>query len=326
MDNNDNTLTGMPDQTELGMINKLSRRHLAAEEVFVFSVVLCDNEIDRDFERFTVEALNKLAVLYVGKTGIYDHSGKGKDQLARIFKCEVEAVPGKTTKAGETYHRLKARAYMPRTAANADLIMEIDAGIKKEVSVGCAAAERICSVCGANVTSGECNHIKGRRYTKNGKSTLCHAVLTEPTDAYEWSFVAVPAQPEAGVIKAFSGCKRKAEKMDIEKSLAEGAELTLTAEQSTQLYNELCSLRKLAKSGEEYLNDMRAETVRLCLSAQPELTTGQAESIVNKMDGAELKAFKEACARSVSRLDPVAPQLGNIRTKKEAGKDNRYII
>ena len=31
----------------------------------------------------------------------------------------------------------------------------------------------------------------------------CHVVLSDVTDAYEWSFVAVPAQREAGVTKQF---------------------------------------------------------------------------------------------------------------------------
>ena len=32
---------------------------------------------------------------------------------------------------------------------------------------------------------------------------LCYFTLKAPTDAYEWSFVAVPAQRKAGVMKSF---------------------------------------------------------------------------------------------------------------------------
>ena len=46
----------VPTEEELSLINKLSRRKLKPEEVFVFSVVLCDNEVDRDNERFSIEA------------------------------------------------------------------------------------------------------------------------------------------------------------------------------------------------------------------------------------------------------------------------------
>ena len=63
-----------PSEQELELINGYTRRKFTAEELYVFSVVLCDNEIDRDFERFTDEALGKMAELFIGKTGIFDHS------------------------------------------------------------------------------------------------------------------------------------------------------------------------------------------------------------------------------------------------------------
>ena len=84
---------------------------------------------------------------------------------------------------------------MVRTSKNEDLIKEIDGGIKKEVSVGCAVSEHICSVCGKPAGKGGCNHLRGKVY--NGKT--CYHILSGVTDAYEWSFVAVPAQPAAGV-------------------------------------------------------------------------------------------------------------------------------
>ena len=52
---------------ELKLINNYTRRDLKKEEVYVFSVVLCDNEIDRDYECFTKESLDKLAEMFVVK-------------------------------------------------------------------------------------------------------------------------------------------------------------------------------------------------------------------------------------------------------------------
>ena len=37
---------------ELAEINRFTRTPLTAEEVYCFAVRLCDNEVDRDFERF----------------------------------------------------------------------------------------------------------------------------------------------------------------------------------------------------------------------------------------------------------------------------------
>ena len=51
---------------DMELINRLSRKKLTPEEVYTFSVKLCDNEVDRDGERFDREALTKLAELFVG--------------------------------------------------------------------------------------------------------------------------------------------------------------------------------------------------------------------------------------------------------------------
>jgi Lar family restriction alleviation protein len=95
---------------ELTLINSYTRRKLTKDEVYAFSVMLCDNDIDRDGERFTVKSLFALEKLFVGKTGIIDHNLSAKNQTARIFSCSVEAVQGKKTQTGDDYFRLKARA------------------------------------------------------------------------------------------------------------------------------------------------------------------------------------------------------------------------
>lgn len=57
-------------ENELELINRYSRKELSPEEVYIFSVTLCDNEVDRDLERFSKSALYALAPLFEGKTGI----------------------------------------------------------------------------------------------------------------------------------------------------------------------------------------------------------------------------------------------------------------
>ena len=186
-------------EVRLAQLNQFTRRTLTQEEVFLFDVRLCDNEIDRDGERFSLEALEQLKTLFVGKTGIFDHNPKGENQTARLYAAELVQDPERITAAGEVYTFLKGHAYMVRTDANRDLIREIAGGIKKEVSISCAAASQTCSVCGSDRRNSPCSHRIGQRYGDK----LCHVVLGDVTDAYEWSFVAVPAQREAGVTKQF---------------------------------------------------------------------------------------------------------------------------
>ena len=96
---------------ELEQINRLARRELTAEEVYAFSVRLCDNEVDRDGERFEPETLEELAGLFVGKCGIFDHQWSAKGQAARIYRTELVREPEKLTKAGDGYCWLKGYAY-----------------------------------------------------------------------------------------------------------------------------------------------------------------------------------------------------------------------
>ena len=85
---------GVPDTEQLSEINRFTQKQLAPEQVFVFSVRLCDDVPDRDHERFDTAALPKLAELFVGKTGVVDHTWSAEKQVARIFRTQVLAENG----------------------------------------------------------------------------------------------------------------------------------------------------------------------------------------------------------------------------------------
>lgn len=188
---------------ELEAINKYTLHPLKAEDVFTFKLTMCDNEVDRDFECFSLNALRQLKELYIGKTIIKDHNYTSNNQIARIYATELVQDEGKTTKTGEPYTRLVAKCYIIKIPENESFIAELNAGIKKEVSVGCSVATVKCSVCGTNPRETRCRHIKGKEYTVNGVKSQCVHILDGATDAYEVSFVAIPAQRNAGACKQF---------------------------------------------------------------------------------------------------------------------------
>lgn len=193
-------------EDDLKKINKFTLSPLTAEEVFTFKVVMGDNETDdRNFEPFNLNALKDLKKLYVGKTMIKDHRRSADGQVARIYDTEL-ITENKQTKAGEPFTKLIAYCYMPKTASNADLITEIKAGIKKEVSTGCQPKHAICSICGKDNTKDYCAHWWGREYPKaDGTTAVCYFTLDGAKEAYELSFVAVPAQKRAGTCKTYTG-------------------------------------------------------------------------------------------------------------------------
>ena len=124
---------------DLALINRLSKANLTAEQVYTFALRLCDNEVDRDWERFDEHGLEALSQLFTGKSGIFDHNWSAEGQTARLYKTEICQEDGLTA-AGDPCRFLKGCAYMLRSEKNASLIEEIEAGIKKEVSVGCSVS------------------------------------------------------------------------------------------------------------------------------------------------------------------------------------------
>ena len=277
---------GVPSAAQLEAINAQAKGKLTPEQVYVFSLRLCDDQVDRDGERFDTAALPGLAKLFIGKTGIVDHRWSSDSQVARIFATEVVRLDGVSF--------IKAWAYIRRGGQADEVIADIEAGIKKEVSVGCAMGRSICSVCGSEY--GTCGHQKGESYD----GAVCCAILKEPMDAYEFSFVAVPAQREAGVLKALGGCRCL-------KELAEefGAQAEYRA------------LFKDAQLGRQYQKQLCDEVVRLCLSLSLGVEEPVLRSMMSKASAEELMKMKSALEGRMEQMYPVRCQLPGSATKGE---------
>ncbi|MCI9567625.1 MAG: hypothetical protein HFF54_06720 [Lawsonibacter sp.] len=281
-------------EQDLALIGALARRPMAAEEVYTFSVRLCDNEIDRDFERFAPETLEELAPMFVGKAGIFDHQWSARGQAARIYKTEVVQEPERTTRAGDGYCWLKGCAYMVRTESDRDLIAEIEGGIKKEVSVGCAVEHSVCSVCCCDRAQTDCGHEKGKEYG----GQLCWASLEGAKDAYEFSFVAVPAQPRAGVVKtARWGGGQALEQLEEEAAL-----------------------------GRKYLEELRGEVVRMAVLADRELDGRAMKSLADKLSHQELEELRRSYARRAGERFPLKTQLSYEKKHVPFDEENKAFL
>lgn len=290
-------------EEELNAINRFTVKALTAEEVYTFNVILCDNDIDRDCERFDNAALEKLAELFVGVTGIFDHNPASGNQTARIYDARVEKIAGRKNSLGEDYICVKAKAYMPRTQGNKDFIAEIDAGIKKEVSVSCAVSGFTCSVCGEDMRYSSCSHIKGQSY--DGK--ICYCELSDVTDAYEWSFVAVPAQVNAGVTKSYyKECENMEESL---KAIKSGKSVKLDSQQSVKLAEYIEKLEREAVDGRFYREQLTKDAVRFAVIAVPTLNSESVEKMCNGVTTDELLKIKDAFRKKAGDIMPLSPQL-----------------
>ena len=307
-----------PDEAVMEKINRYTRRPYQAGEVYTFSVVLCDNDVDRDMECFTAKAVERLAAMFVGRTGIMDHDHSSRNQSARVFETAVKRFPEKRTALGEEYVQLTAQAYIPRNAECAGLIESIESGIRKEISVGCAVKKRYCSICG----KAHCTHVRGREY--DGR--MCVQVLDEPTDAYEFSFVAVPAQRAAGVVKHFAQFQGKEVRCveKIWKSLeTEGESVTVAKEALCALQAEMKRLQAEAEWGKRYRASLCAQIRKHSAVAQPQFSRCLTDSIVEKLSVNELEEMAQALSKMAQVHMPVTPQLAGRGMEEMKNADDR---
>ena len=281
------SLSGAPDAKQLEKINRLTKREMKAEDVYVFSVRLCDDQVDRDDERFSAQCIQELAQLFIGKTGVMDHAWSAEKQVARIFDTEV------LTENGVTF--LKGWAYMLRGEETDGLIRQIEGGIKKEVSIGCAVRRRLCSICGEDY--GACAHVKGEVYG----TERCAAVLCDAADAYEFSFVAVPAQREAGVLKKQAGSGAIPDELAVKR------------------------LTKEAELGRAYRQELETRVKRAAMLLELELDDGLLTRIVRAMAAEDLRALSKGLERKTAELFAPEPQM-KVEAETALEQNSAFLI
>lgn len=244
---------------DLKKINKYTLEPVGKEDVFVFKATMADNEQDdRNYMPFNLKALMDLKKLYIGKTMLKDHSRRADNQIARVYDTEIVQDPSKKTELGELHTELIAKIYVLKLDSNKDLIAEIKGGIKKEVSTSCKADKMICNIC--NGDGRKCIHWPGLEYTiqdgtPTGTKKRCKILLDGAKEAYELSFVAVPAQPRAGTHKSI-GFAKLADEPENAKNGTENTE-NGTKNTETENQNEKMDARIFAqrvKNAESFFN------------------------------------------------------------------------
>ncbi len=191
MNNGEVSMLSLPTKEDMARIQKFSRRKLKDDEVFIFTITMCNNDIDADYERFSSHSVFQMAEKYLGKTGI----AQFEEQTAYpvIFDTGVKIDPDRKVDGGvDDYVELIARAYFVKRPNNLKIVDAITTGDLREVSVACSVKRAICSICGR----GDCTaHQKSLLYD----GYTAHKILADVSEVFDWAFVAKPEKPRLKV-------------------------------------------------------------------------------------------------------------------------------
>ena len=164
----------------LAAVNRFALRPLSREEFVVFTLDLCNNQVDRHFSRFPEAELEKINALVVGRPLMERHDLRGTLPRGTFFRSQIHRDGGVVS--------VRPDVYVLRTAENADFILNIEGGVYRETSIGFSFGRPECSVCGNDIRA--CAHTPGKDY--DGAS--CHFVMHDVLDVLEGSVVSAGSQ------------------------------------------------------------------------------------------------------------------------------------
>ena len=178
---------------DMDKINKFAVTALESKDVVMYTALLIDDKITRNNTQYPKDFQKMLLSLPVGKGNFIgapilfgdtqDHQHAANAQVGRIFDA-WQVVDE------ENHTGVMAKIYVIKNEENADLIVKINSGVLKEMSIAAKVGMPICSQCGQDVR--ECPHNPG----ENGS----YVVMSGTGFIAEVSFVAVPGSNSAKVL------------------------------------------------------------------------------------------------------------------------------
>lgn len=174
---------------EMEKIQSFSLVDLKREELAVFRMNLCNDQIDRHSSRFPAKELRTINEMIVGKPTLVNHD-MSEPVVGRFFDSRLATVPTGPHSISVSKEALSVQpsTYMLRGAGNDDLIKHIEAGILSATSIGFAFEHPECSICSCDIRA--CAHWEGEDYD----GEVCHYIMNGVTDVFEGSIVALGSQ------------------------------------------------------------------------------------------------------------------------------------
>ena len=164
----------------LAAINHYALRPLGMDEVAVFTLDLCNNQVDKHHSRFPEEELARVNALTPGRPLMERHDLRGSLPRGTFFRSRLHRDGARVS--------VRPEVYVLRAQENADFILNIEGGVYRETSIGFSFRLPECSVCGKDLRV--CAHVPGRGYGDK----RCHFIMREVIEVIEGSVVPAGSQ------------------------------------------------------------------------------------------------------------------------------------
>lgn len=161
-------------------VNAYALRPLDPDEYAVFTLDLCNNQVDKHHSRFPEEELERISQMVPGRPLLERHDLRGSLPRGTFFRSHLHQDGAVVS--------VRPEVYVLRTGDNRDFILNIEGGVYRETSIGFAFETPECSVCGADIRT--CNHTPGRSYD----GERCHFIMHNVLEVLEGSVVSSGSQ------------------------------------------------------------------------------------------------------------------------------------
>lgn len=174
---------------DLAKIQRFALKELKSEELAVFRMNLCNDQIDRHASRFPEKELKAINRMIVGKPTMVNHDMSALPR-GRFFDSRMAIGPTGTQSISTSTDALfvQPSTYMLREPENESFIRNIEAGIYSGTSIGFAFDTPECSVCNCDLRV--CAHWPGEDYD----GEICHYIMHDVRDVFEGSIVPLGSQ------------------------------------------------------------------------------------------------------------------------------------
>jgi len=176
-------------------VNKFTLRPLTRDEFAVFTMDLCNNQVDAHYSRFPLDELESINDMVPGRPFMERHDTKGTLPRGTFFRSGLHEEPD-----GE-YVSVRPDVYILHTEDNRALIANIEGGVYRATSIGFSFMRPECSICHKDIRT--CDHVPGRRYAEES----CHYIMHDVVSVLEGSVVFSASQGTGFVASGDEGSR-----------------------------------------------------------------------------------------------------------------------